>query len=446
MTSKYNDYKIIIGARSALFLPIKDIGLIIIDEEHDSSFKQYDPAPRYNARNAALRLGKEQNIKVLMGSATPSVEVKWLSDNGTIGYVRLSKRHGSAELPDIQVVDLKNVLRKNNTEPLMISPQLKSEINSALSSGQQIILFQNRRGYVPLWKCDTCGSIPECENCDVSLTYHREKHKLICHYCGTNYNPPQVCNYCGSSELKMLGFGTEKIEDELQELFADKKVQRMDYDTTRGKHAHQKLINQFEKGEIDILVGTQMVTKGLDFNNVGLVGILNADSLINWPDFRSAERAFQLMTQVSGRAGRSKTKGLVLIQTYQPEHEVIQNVINHDYEKMYNSEISERKEFRYPPFHRLIRISLKHTNQTKLHQASRYFHSLLNSKFGNRVLGPEQPLIGRVKRLYIQEVLIKIERKSSLEFVRKQVREVLTEFEKYKQWRSIKIIIDMDPM
>lgn len=446
LIEKYRDYKIVIGARSALFLPIRDLGLIIIDEEHDASFKQYDPAPRYHARNAALQLAKQCNLKVVLGSATPSFDLRWLSENSDIVFVELKERYGLSQMPEIQIVDLKNVIKKKKTGQIMFSPQLVHGIEGALNLKQQIILFQNRRGYVPFWKCETCGTIPECENCDVSLTYHREKHKLICHYCGTHYNPPQICHYCGSSELKMLGFGTEKVEDELQELFPSAKIQRMDYDTTRGKYAHQKIIDDFEKGEIDILVGTQMVTKGLDFERVSIVGILNADALINWPDFRSAERAFQLMVQVAGRAGRKKDKGVVLIQTYQPDHPVVQKVVEYDYEGMFQSEIAERKAYKYPPFYRLIKISLKHSNNTKVHQAARYFNSLLISKFGNRVLGPEYPMVARVKRLYIQEILIKIERKSSLEYVRTNIEESITAFRLFKQWSGIRIIVDVDPI
>ena len=445
LVEKYRSFDVVIGARSALFMPMKDLGLIIVDEEHDGSFKQHDPAPRYNARDAAMKLGSLVNAKVLLGSATPSIETQWLASIGQIGSVNLNKRFGDAEMPTIEIVDLKKDVKKKGDQN-MFSFKLRDEIGSALERKEQIILFQNRRGYVPYWHCQTCGHNPECDNCDVSLTYHKNKHKLLCHYCGNNYDPPSFCEKCESTDLRMVGFGTEKIEDELQDLFPDARIKRMDHDTTRGKNGHQKIIDLFEKKDIDILVGTQMVTKGLDFENVSLVGIISADSIVSWPDFRSNERAFQVMTQVSGRAGRKDKKGKVLIQTRQPELQVFQQVIQNDHSSFYQEEIQEREQFNYPPFYRIIKFIIKHPDIHKTDQSARYFALLLKNKFGNRVLGPQPAIVSRIKRLYIQEIILKTERNASRKAIREKIDLALSEFRATKNWNAVRIIIDVDPV
>ncbi len=445
LNERFKKYDIVIGARSAVFMPFDNLGLIIVDEEHDASFKQYDPAPRYNARDAALKLANLHQAKVVLGSATPSIESYWMAQQRLVGYVQLKNRFGPAKMPEIKIIDLKKDL-KNKGQSQLFSFELQREIKAALERKEQIILFQNRRGYVPYWQCESCGHSPGCDNCDVSLTYHKIQHKLICHYCGTKYDPPHICESCSSSDIKMIGFGTEKIEDEMSLLFSEARVKRMDYDTTRGKYAFQRLIDQFEKREIDILVGTQMVTKGLDFENVSLVGILSADSLVNWPDFRSSERAFQMMSQVSGRAGRSNKKGKVLIQTRRPEMEILKLLKKNAFKDFIQLEIQERKEFSYPPFFKIIKLSLRHPNANLVEQAARYLMSLMQSAFGSRVLGPQPAIIARVKRVYIQEMILKIERKASKKFVRDTINSIIEKFYETQHYKSVRIVINVDPI
>ncbi|MEM7162498.1 MAG: primosomal protein N' [Bacteroidota bacterium] len=441
---KFKDYKIIIGARSALFLPISNLGLIIVDESHDSSYKQQDPAPRYNARDLSLKLARIHKSQILLGTATPSLESLAMVNQNKMRGVNLSQRYGNASLPQIELIDLRKDLRKKGDRAIF-SFRLQREIGDALKRKEQVILFQNRRGYVPFWQCESCGDVPGCDNCDVSLTYHKSDHKLQCHYCGSKYVPPSSCQSCGSNVLKMKGFGTEKVEDELSVLFPDANIQRMDYDTTRGKFAFQKIINRFAEGQIDILVGTQMVSKGLDFGNVSLVGVLDADAIVNWPDFRSMERAFQMMVQISGRAGRNERKGKVLIQTRKPNLELFNWVQNTDFNSFIDEELKERYEYNYPPFVRLIKFSLRHSDPILTNQAGRYFHSLVQEKFGSRALGPNPPLIQRIKRKYIQEVLLKLERNTSSDFVRQTIISIIDRFNEYKQYRSIRIVINVDP-
>ncbi|MDE0598162.1 MAG: primosomal protein N', partial [Dokdonia donghaensis] len=366
---KMDKAQIIIGARSALLLPFRDLKLIVVDEEHESSFKQYDPAPRYHARDCAIVLGAFFKAKVLLGSATPSIETVYNAQSGKYGYVSLKQRHGNILMPEINLVDIKEKSRKREMTG-HFSDTLLRAITDALALGEQVILFQNRRGFSPILECNTCGHAPQCPNCDVSLTYHKYRSQLRCHYCGYNIALQQKCMACGSTDLTTKGFGTEQIEAELKELYPDNNIARMDSDTTRGKYGFEKLITAFEQEQIDILVGTQMLTKGLDFRNVTLVGIMNADSMLNFPDFRAHERSYQLIAQVSGRAGRTEKQGKVLVQTYNPYHQILQQVSSNKFEEMYKEQLEERRNFKYPPFHRLIRITLKHRDYQKIDESS----------------------------------------------------------------------------
>lgn len=438
-------YQVILGVRSSVFLPFNNLGLIIIDEEHENTYKQFDPSPRYHARDAALYLANLHGAKTLLGTATPAVESYYNAQTGKYGLVQLFKRHQEIEMPEVIVADIKEARRRKMMKSIF-SPELMSHMTESLENKEQIILFQNRRGYAPYLECKSCGWVPHCPNCSVSLTYHRHNNLLVCHYCGHGMTPPNNCEHCGSSGMEDRGFGTEKIEEELLSYFPEAKVGRMDLDTTRKKNAYEKLIYQFEKHELDILVGTQMVSKGLDFDNVGLVGILNADSMLNYPDFRAYERSFQMMAQVSGRAGRKKKRGKVLIQTYTPEHEIIKNVVKNDYFEMYSSQIAERKEYIYPPFYRLINISLKHKNQRLVNEAANYFANALRKIFGIRVFGPQSPVINRIQNSFIVNILLKIEKKSSpakAKWILNQQANFLKEIEKFK---SIQINFDVDPM
>ena len=443
--SKIETYSVILGARSALFLPFDNLGLIIVDEEHETSFKQFEPSPRYHARDAAIVLAHLHGAKTLLGSATPSVESYYNAQTGKYGLVELHKRFGGVQMPEIFVADVKEASRKKLMKS-HYSPMLLENIALALENKEQIILFQNRRGFAQQLQCDLCGWAPQCIRCDVSLTYHKNFNRLRCHYCGYNHQPSKACNACGSNEVKMKGFGTEKIEDELAIFFSNARVSRMDLDTTRGKNSHKQIISLFESHQIDILVGTQMVTKGLDFDNVGLVGILSADNMLQFPDFRSNERSFQLMAQVSGRAGRKNKRGKVIIQAYNPEHPIIKNVIVNDYFSMYTWETMERKNFHYPPFYRLINFTLKHRDIDLLNEASAFFADSLKLKFGNRVLGPEFPLIARIRNLYQKKILMKIEKEASVVSVKKQVQDILTDFIQHENFKSVRVITDVDPI
>lgn len=438
-------FQIIMGARSSLFLPFSNLGLIIIDEEHENSFKQQDPAPRYHARDAAVVLANIHQAKVVMGSATPAVETYWNAQQGKYGYVELTKRHGAIQLPEIVCADVKEATRKRKMKG-HFSPFLIELMQEALEQKEQIILFQNRRGYAPFLLCEECGTVPECNNCDVSLTYHKYPNLLKCHYCGTHKKMPSSCPACGSTRLTLKGFGTEQIEEELSILFPEIKVARMDADTTRNKNAYHQLITEFENQAIDILVGTQMVTKGLDFDNVSLVGILNADSMLHFPDFRSFERSYQLMSQVSGRAGRKKKRGKVVIQTYDPYHTIIRQVMEHDYKGMYKDEIIQRKNFHYPPFDRLIHFTLKHKDKDMLNAGAKAFTDNLKKNFGDRVLGPEFPLVARVKNTYRKHIMLKTERNLSVGKTRELILETKNKFESSSAYKSVSITIDVDPL
>lgn len=437
--------RIIIGPRSALFLPFEQLGLVIVDEEHDYSYKQYDPAPRYNARDGAIYLASLHKAKVLLGSATPSIESYFNAKSGKYGLVELLSRYGGIKMPEIFVADLKKETREKTMKSHFSSYLLK-HIDIALEKKEQVILFQNRRGFSLRLECSTCNWMPECKNCDVTLIYHKHLNQLKCHYCGYSRRVPERCDSCGSTHLSMRGFGTEKIEDELGIYYPDARIRRMDLDTTRSKLAYQNIINDFEEKRIDILVGTQMVTKGLDFDNVSLVGILNADNMISFPDFRSFERSFQLMAQVSGRAGRKNKRGMVIIQTYHPYHAVIRDVIDNNYTSMYQSQVVERRNFRYPPFIRMIRFSLKHKDPVLLNEAAKELSILFRDIFKNDVLGPEFPIVSRIRNLYIKNILIKIERDKNLQERKKSVFKQIDNFRTLAKYKSVRIIIDVDPI
>lgn len=435
--------QIVIGARSSLFLPYSKLGLILVDEEHESSFKQFDPAPRYHARDAAIVLGKLHKADVLLGSATPSVESYYNAQNGKYGYAEINKRFGNVLMPEIELVDIKEESRKRKMKG-HFSERLLEKITETLDLGEQVILFQNRRGYAPIMECTTCGHSSQCPNCDVSLTYHQHRKQLRCHYCSYYIPVQESCQACGSSKLDTKGFGTEQVEKELQELFPETKVGRMDLDTTRGKYGYEKIITAFEQQELDILVGTQMVTKGLDFRNVSLVGIMNADTLLNFPDYRAHERTFQLLTQVAGRAGRTKKRGEVLIQTYNPYHQILKQVSVHDYEGMYNEQLYERRQFKYPPLNRILKITFKHKDYNKLNEAAEWFGKGLRSIFGENVLGPEYPPVARIRNQYIKHITVKIKKEAPLGKTKNSIKRIEKSFNAITHFRSVRVIYNVD--
>lgn len=440
-----NKYKIILGARSSLFLPFNNLGLIIIDEEHDNSFKQHDPSPRYNARDSALYLAALHQANVVMGSATPALESFYNAGQKKFSIVRLQNQFVKGGGTDVEVCDMK-FFEQSNQMKACLTPPLFLGIEAALKKKEQVILFQNRRGFAPYTECKQCAHVPHCIQCDVSLIYHKQKEKLTCHYCGYTVSPPKTCAACGSSQLHFKGLGTEKIEEDIEILFPQAKIARMDLDSTRSKYAYKQLIDDFESGQIDILIGTQMVTKGLDFNNVSVVGILNADSILNFPDFRSFEKAFQLITQVRGRAGRSSQKGKVFIQTSQPKHIVIENVISNQLENFYNNILEERLQYNYPPFSRLMELSVVSKDLNEVNHLSHELLVLLKPHFGNNILGPEFPLVSKIKNKYYKCLLIKTNRKEAAANIRGNINEAVTELHnKYKKW-NFKIQIDVDPV
>ena len=435
---------VVVGARSALFLPFRKLGLVIVDEEHDPSYKQQDPAPRYNARDMSIVLADLHGAKVILGSATPSLESLHNVVTGKFGHARLLVRYGEVAMPNITRVDLRDA-QKRKLMRGHFSTTLIGAIEDALAKKEQAIIFQNRRGYVPVWQCETCGWVPECDHCDVSLTYHKFHHQLRCHYCGRHYPPPSSCAACGSKRLKMLGFGTEKIEEELGEILPDARIARMDQDTTRGKHALDRILTSFGQGAIDVLVGTQMVTKGLDFDHVSVVGILNADNLMRFPDFRAHERAFQLMAQVAGRSGRRKTAGTVIIQASDVQHPVLELVVNHDVEGMYKREIEHRRNHGYPPFLRLIQLTLKHRNEERVIATASALAIALREGLGERVLGPEVPVVSRIRDLHLRRLLIKLRRSAHTtekNFVRDTIDRVFAE----KPHAGVQLVTDVDPV
>lgn len=435
--------QIIIGARSALFLPLNDLGLIIIDEEHEQTFKQSDPAPRYHARDAAIVLAHFHNAKVLLGSATPSIETYFNTQIKKYGLVELTERFSKVQLPEVELVDLKDKYFRKQMQG-HFSDTLVNQISDALALGEQIILFQNRRGYSPLLECMTCGHVPQCMQCDVSLTYHKHKNQLRCHYCGYSMAKPTNCQACSSVDLTTKGFGTEQIQQEVQALFPSAKVGRMDQDTTRGKFGFEKVIDSFKSREVDILVGTQMLAKGLDFDNVSLVGVMNADNMLFHPDFRSFERSFQMLMQVSGRAGRSEKRGKVIIQTYNPNHNTIQQVTNNDYFGMYKEQLYDRKIYFYPPYFRLIKITLKHRDYEKLKEGSMWLYQVMKQNLDIPVLGPEEPGINRIRNEYLRVILIKIPQKENLGLIKGKISRMLNSFEAVATYRSIKTIVNVD--
>jgi len=444
LSNNPTNFRLIVGARSSIFLPFQDLGLIIVDEEHESSFKQYDPAPRYNARDTAMILARLHNAKILLGSATPSIETYYNAINGKYGLVKLTSRFSGVKLPQIECVDMKTARRlKNMKEDFSIT--LLDEIKNTLDKQKQIILFQNRRGYTPLWMCEVCNWTPRCKNCDVTLTYHKQSHLLKCHYCSHTQTPMGTCKSCGSTRIKMLGFGTEKIEDDLKTLLPDANIQRLDLDTTRNKNAYQNIILNFENQQIDILIGTQMISKGLDFKNVALVGILDADLMLQRSDFRAFERSFQMMSQVAGRAGRHNEQGKVLIQTKNIDHWVIKKIMQHDYTGFYETEIIERNNYFYPPYYKIINIVLKHKDEKKVSNAANELSQMLYEVFKERVLGPEFPTIKRIQNLFLKQIKIKIEKNVPDIAVKEKISELIDQFYTRVQFKSVRVAIDVDP-
>jgi primosomal protein N' (replication factor Y) len=435
--------QVVIGARSALFLPFADLGFIIVDEEHEQTFKQVDPAPRYHARDAAIVLAYSHKAKVLLGSATPSIETYFNAKSGKFGLVEISKRYGNVMMPSIELVDLKDkYFRKKMTGHF--SDILIEEITSALSRDEQIILFQNRRGYSPVIECITCGHVPQCQQCDVSLTYHKHKNQLRCHYCGYTMAKPTHCQACSSVDLTTKGFGTEQIEQELISIFPQSKIGRMDQDTTRGKFGFEKIIDSFKNREVDILVGTQMLAKGLDFDNVSLVGVMNADNMLYHPDFRAFERSYQMLTQVAGRSGRAGKQGKVIIQAYNPDHNIIQQVTTNNYGAMYNEQLYDRQIYKYPPYFRIIKVTLKQRDFEKLKAGSLWLYEVMRQNLLMPVLGPEEPVISRIRNEYIRTIIIKIPQNISIGITKKAIQKMLNSFEAVAQFRAIKVTLNVD--
>ena len=438
-------YDIILGVRSSVFLPFHNLGLIIVDEEHETTYKQQDPAPRYHARDTAIMLASIYGAKVLLGTATPSIDSYHNALAGKYGLVALNERYKDIRLPEIRIVDIKELARKKMMNG-PFSPELLAAVRQALERHEQVILFQNRRGFAPMIECKVCGWVPKCKNCDVSLTYHKGLNQLTCHYCGYTYAVPRSCPACGSVELVNRGFGTEKIEDNIREIFPDAKVARMDLDTTRSRSAYERIIADFEAGKTHILIGTQMVSKGLDFDHVSVVGILNADNMLNYPDFRAHERAFQLMAQVAGRAGRRDKRGLVILQTKSPDLPVIHQVVTNDYKQMYEDQTAERKLFHYPPFCRFIYVYLKHRKEDVVTQAADTLAAWLRTAFGDKVLGPDKPPVARIQMLFIKKIVIKLDLNMSGTKVRDYLLSVQRQLIEDERFRSLVVYYDVDPV
>ena len=436
--------QIIVGARSAILLPFQNLGLVIVDEEHENSYKQFDPAPRYHARDSAIYLAKNVNARVVLGSATPSIETAENVRNGKYGWVKLTERYGGVSLPNIELVNLKEAYRKKKMSG-MFSESLLDAIRTTLGEGKQVILFQNRRGYAPILECVSCGHAPQCTQCDVSLTYHQTQNQLRCHYCGYNIPMPTQCHACGMPTLTTKGVGTQQIQEQVQQLFPEVTVGRMDWDSTRGKWDFDKIIEAFDNGQIQILVGTQMVVKGLDFKNVLLVGVINADHVLNLPDFRAHERSYQMLCQVAGRAGRSDRKGIVLIQTFQPEHPTLKQVIDHDYSSLFQIQKREREQYRYPPYFRMIRITFKSRQYETVNMASDWFTNVIKQSYKGSVLGPEFPTIARVRNLYHKQLLVKIDHKLNTNEVKSLLARTYKSFQAIASFRSTRVNFDVDP-
>ena len=441
-----NPYDVILGARSAVFLPFHRLGLVIIDEEHEQSFKQQDPAPRYHARSAAIVLAQMYaGAKTLLGTATPSMESYYNAKQGKYGLVELSRRYKDIQLPSIEVVDMKDLYRRKMVSG-PFSPRLLSAVRGALERGEQAILFQNRRGFAPMIECRQCGWVPKCPNCDISLTYHKSMNYLSCHYCGYTMKVPEVCPCCESKDIRGRGYGTEKIEDEIRSIFPEARIARMDLDTTHTRNAYERLINDFSTGKNNLLIGTQMVTKGLDFGKVSVVGILNADSMLNYPDFRAYEQAFMMMSQVSGRAGRKGKRGEVILQTKTPDLPVIQYVVHNDYQTFFKELLDERREFHYPPFYHLVYVYLKHRDENIVNTAGVELGSRLRDIFGTRVLGPDKPAVARVKTLSIRKIVLKLENGIVYPRVRQYLRGALDAMMKDKRYGALQVYYDVDPL
>ncbi len=438
-------YQVILGVRSSVFLPFRNLGLIIVDEEHENTYKQQDPAPRYHARNAAIVLASLYNAKTLLGTATPSIETYYNAISGKYALVELTERYKDIRLPEIMPVDIKELARKKRMKG-QFSPILLEKMRVALENKEQVILFQNRRGFAPMVECRTCGWVPRCKNCDVSLTYHKGINQLTCHYCGYTYELPRSCPACEGTEMINRGFGTEKVEDDIKMIFPEANVARMDLDTTRTRAAYEHIIADFEQGKTDILIGTQMVSKGLDFDHVSVVGILNADTMLNYPDFRSYERAFQLMAQVAGRAGRKNKRGLVVLQTKSIDHPIIRQVMENDYQGMYDSQLVERQLFKYSPYYRLVYVYLKNRKEDLLARMAQVMADKLRCVFGNRVLGPDNPPVARIQTLYIKKIVVKIEANASMKKVREELLRVKREMQADERCRSLIVYYDVDPM
>ncbi len=438
-------YDVILGARSAVFLPFQRLGLVIIDEEHETSFKQQDPAPRYHARSAAIVLAQMYGAKTLLGTATPSLESYYNAMQGKYGLVELKTRFKDIQLPEIQVVDIKDLQRRKMMNG-PFSPQLLAAVREALNSGRQAILFQNRRGFAPMIECKVCGWTPRCKNCDVSLTLHKNINLLTCHYCGYTYPVPTECPNCGSTELRGRGYGTEKIEDRIADVFPEARIARMDLDTTRTRNAYERLIGEFSTGKTNLLIGTQMISKGLDFDKVSVVGILNADSMLNYPDFRAYEHAFMMMSQVSGRAGRKGKRGLVILQTKSPELPVINQLVHHQYEAFCNDLLEERKVFHYPPFYHLVNVFLKHKDDRICQEAGLQLGNILRGWFGDRILGPDKPAVARVKTMNIRKIVIKLENGIDLKKVREYLKYAQGQMLRDPRYCALQIYFDVDPL
>lgn len=444
VSSKESRGRLMVGARSAIFLPFSNLGLIVVDEEHDASYKQQDPAPRYQARDAAAMLGRMHGAAVVLGSATPSLEARFAVQSGRAAHIELAERFGGTSLPEVGLVDLRKAHKQRAMEG-HFSRTLLDALKSTLEAGKQAILFQNRRGFAPVYQCRTCGWVPDCERCDVSLTYHKYLKDLHCHYCGYRQGEPSTCPRCGSEEVEAKGLGTERIEEEVVQLLPGVTVQRMDLDTTRSRTGHERIIRAFEQGEIQVLVGTQMVTKGLDFERVGLVGILQADHMLHFPDFRALERTFQLLTQVAGRAGRRGERGQVLIQTFDPEHWVFQHVVTHDAQAMAEAELKERASFGYPPVVRLVRLIMRHRDPHLTREAASALAGRLRSRFGGRVIGPEEPGIARVNDLYQRHILLKVERTVDTVKFKEAMMEDIGMLRQVPRFKPVRVIVDIDP-
>ena len=440
-----NNSQIIIGARSSLFLPFKNLGLIVIDEEHENSYKQQEPSPRYHARDSAIVLSKLHKSKIILGSATPSIESSKNARNGKYGWVKLKERYGGLKMPIIETIDLKEEVLNDNMNGLF-SKKLIDEIDYTLKNNKQVILFRNRRGYASIWMCNTCGHHINCDNCDVSLTYHNVSNNLKCHYCGFSTKTPKKCLMCGVESMINKGDGTQQIEESIKDYFPKARVSRMDWDTTRGKWSFDKIINSFSDHEIDILIGTQMVTKGLDFNNVKLVGVLNTDHFLNFPNFRAHEKAFQVLTQVAGRAGRKERQGKVLLQTYQPKHPIIQHVINNDYKGMFEAQLTERIEYKYPPYVRLIKLTIKDKSLDKVNIACDWLDKMMRRSYKGDILGPVYPEISRVRNKYQKQFIIKLKNIDSINQFRSILNKTLISFDSISKYRSVRVVVDVDPL